>query len=169
MTDNIYLMVMDEKGNKANCKLLRSDQLSEILKKYNNHLKTSFDKILINDKPVELTKTPAQLGLVDGSTIRFAITKPEDRLGSKENEEKLQRRITELEHTVATLHNRIAEEEQKSLCSICIEHPKDTIIFPCLHLSYCNACLTTILSRNSSCPTCRTHVSGTLKINIGVS
>jgi hypothetical protein len=169
----LLILLLVKKGNKANCKLLRGDQLSEILKKYNNHLKTNFDKILVNDKPVELTKTPAQVHLYNDQHTPYclfhssmftskcyvvdysypfnyslvlwrgapfvlllyvlffhisthkeiysyviviqtpSVEKKVIIVNNKENEERLQKRVSELELQVHSLQNRLAEEEHK--------------------------------------------------------
>jgi len=152
----------------------------DILNKYNKHLKTAFDTIEINEKSVDLNKTPAQLGLVDGSALKLAVrsvsagvdqkklSQLEDALrASQEALKASQAKITELETKVSKLQTKVSEEEQKTFCDICLERSRDSLIFPCLHFAYCNVCLSS--SKITSCPSCRTHIAGVLKIRVGVS
>jgi len=176
---SIILSVIDGQGNKANCKLFRNDKLVDILNKYNKHLKTAFDTIEINDKSVDLNKTPAQLGLSDGSALKLAVKNANASVDQKklsQLEEALrasqdalkasQAKITELETKVSQLQAKVSEEEQKTCCDICLERARDSLIFPCLHFAYCNVCLST--SKVTACPSCRTHIAGVLKIRVGV-
>jgi len=74
MTDSsntIQIIVIDEKGNKSNCKLYRNEKLSEILKKYNSRVATNFDAIMFAHSLIPLHKTPAQLGLHEGDILEF--------------------------------------------------------------------------------------------------
>jgi len=231
----IQIIVVDEKGTKANCKLYRTERLSEILRKYNSRLHTSYDAIMINNIPVQLTQTPALLGLEDGQVLKFCKTNSSasssassspasfasstsststvpsnlssqprvlstlangtgissSLLGSFVEDEiererdrvpKLEQRVAMLEMELETttqrnellqtqilnLENKLTEEQEKTQCRICFDRYRDTVIFPCLHFSYCFKCLEDLTQRNTrECPTCRAHISGSLRMQIG--
>ncbi|CAM6089100.1 unnamed protein product [Calypogeia fissa] len=74
----------------------------------------------------------------------------------------------ELETSQRLVQKNLDEESEKSLCQICFEAPKDSIAFPCLHLSFCNACLESHRAQNRTCPMCRTNISGVLKCVISI-
>ena len=44
------------------------------------------------------------------------------------------------------------------LCQICMDARIDTLLLPCMHVLYCEACLVTC----QDCPTCRTPIRGRL-------
>ncbi|MCO5595621.1 hypothetical protein L7F22_049666 [Adiantum nelumboides] len=59
------------------------------------------------------------------------------------------------------LQRQLEEEKDKSICSICHEKPRDTIILPCLHFQYCFGCLLRHREVNSNtCPSCRGPIQG---------
>ncbi|KAL6756031.1 hypothetical protein V8C86DRAFT_1762415, partial [Haematococcus lacustris] len=54
-------------------------------------------------------------------------------------------------------------------CAICMEHPRDTILIPCMHLILCHACADALMSNekaatNKCCPMCRTEVDYVLEV-----
>jgi len=212
----IQIIVVDEKGTKANCKLYRTEKLSEILRKYNSRLHTGYDSIMINNVPVPLTQTPAMLGLEDGQVLKFCKTSPtvsstststgtngasqtprtstltsgtgvsssllgpipieadertkhlEQRITALESELEMANQRTELlQSQVISLENKVTEEQEKTQCRICFDRYRDTLIFPCLHFSYCFKCLEDLVAQRArECPTCRGHISGTLRMQI---
>lgn len=96
------------------------------------------------------------------------------------NVEKLQQRVAALEaeltqktetfqNQIVNLEARLSEEQEKNQCRICFDRERDTLIFPCLHFAYCGKCLEEHNHRGKECPSCRTHISGVLKLKIGVS
>jgi len=219
LAQTITVVVVDEKGVKANCKLYRTERLAEILKKYNSRLHTTYDSIMIDNAPISLAQTPALLGLEDGQVLQFCKTSPAPGLttsallgpvasssapvptlarsltatstttssmvgpvkGEADRVAKLEQRLSTLETDLTTannrnellqsklvsLENKLTEEQEKTQCRICFDKYRDTLIFPCLHFSYCYHCLEELTKRGRECPTCRGHISGTLLMKIG--
>jgi len=227
-SSTIQITVVGEKGTKANCKLYRNEKLSDILKKYNHRIHTQYDGIMINGAPVQLFKTPAQLGLLDGHILQFyrtpsaaapvaatsnavvtttvsssiptvvatvvsslssssassssssssssSFTTPAEATAEIS---RLQQRVMTLEadfankkialeDKVMAVEARLSEEQEKTQCRICFERDRDTVIFPCLHFNYCSKCLEELSHRSHECPSCRSHISGTLKLQIQI-
>ncbi|CAM6104084.1 unnamed protein product [Calypogeia fissa] len=73
-----------------------------------------------------------------------------------------------LKTVLETIQNNLVEEQEKKLCLICLESPKDAICMPCLHSGYCFRCLEEHRKRSRTCPTCRTILSGVLLSDIGI-
>jgi len=218
----IQIVVVDERGSRANCKLYKGEKLSEILKKYNTQLHTNYDTIMLNNSPIPLHQTPALLGLDDGQTLQFCKSAPQVAptnpftsstynkrmttpnlttsmvsVSSKDNipamidtngnsgkaktPESTEQKISNLEkdleianskclllqNQVVNLENKLSEEQEKTQCRICFERHRDTVIFPCLHFSYCGVCLDGVLKQHHECPSCRGRIAGTLHIQIG--
>lgn len=58
------------------------------------------------------------------------------------------------------LHKQHKELEERTLCMICHDLPRDTFVLPCLHFLYCFSCLSKHSSSNNSCPSCRRSILG---------
>ncbi|KAI5060654.1 hypothetical protein GOP47_0025074 [Adiantum capillus-veneris] len=77
-------------------------------------------------------------------------------LKSSYNEEK-----TALLATQRALERELEDEKDKSICCVCHEKPRDTVILPCLHFQYCFGCLLRHREVNSNtCPSCRGPIQG---------
>lgn len=62
---------------------------------------------------------------------------------------------------LSDLKRQLEEEREKSICGVCQEKPRDTIVLPCLHFQYCFSCLLRHREANSNtCPTCRGPIQG---------
>lgn len=53
------------------------------------------------------------------------------------------------------LKNRLLEEQDKRLCVICQDQPKNIMLLPCKHLCMCMNCCLTLQYNDNSCPICR--------------
>ena len=86
--------------------------------------------------------------------------------------ESLRAYIRDLE---AQLEVMQAKEEMR-LCHICMDAPQDVTLFPCLHAMFCSSCIKpgaswtpgSPVSGVSSCPICRTPLSGALVMRLGM-
>ena len=62
--------------------------------------------------------------------------------------------------------NRIEEElhqaGQANRCCICLDSPHDAQLLPCMHNTFCKACLERHLQADKTCPVCRAAVRGML-------
>lgn len=67
-----------------------------------------------------------------------------------------------LDHVAMTAN--FEKEREKSLCQICMEAPKDTIYFPCLHLVACFSCSEKHRKRRKPCHTCWATVQSRLQL-----
>lgn len=75
---------------------------------------------------------------------------------------------TELAHTVADLENeqRGTDGEamgdfDRRLCVVCFDGERDTVLFPCRHLSLCGNCAGRVMRDQGRCPVCREMVRTT--------
>lgn len=82
---------------------------------------------------------------------------------------KLQRDSVSLQNQLETLNIELGQERERSLCNICFDKPRDTLVFSCLHLHFCSACLQKHQERTNTCPTCRSFISGKLICNLSIS
>lgn len=64
-----------------------------------------------------------------------------------------------LENELDALKITLGHEKEKSLCTICFDRPRDTLIFSCLHLQFCSSCLRKHEERTNKCPACRGVIS----------
>ncbi|CAM6100762.1 unnamed protein product [Calypogeia fissa] len=73
-----------------------------------------------------------------------------------------------LQTQVDSLKIDLGREREKSLCNICFDKPRDTLVFSCLHLHFCSSCLQKHQERTNTCPTCRGFISGKLICNVSI-
>jgi hypothetical protein len=59
--------------------------------------------------------------------------------------------------SVITSLEKLKSSFENSLCDICYERPKQTVLFPCNHYVCCYICMQKILF-NSKCPICRAEI-----------
>jgi hypothetical protein len=45
------------------------------------------------------------------------------------------------------------------LCIACVTTPRDTCVYPCKHIAYCQTCADVALAANRACPLCRAFVT----------
>lgn len=82
---------------------------------------------------------------------------------------KLHTETINLQDQLHTLKVELGQEREKSLCNICFDNPRDTLVFSCLHLHFCSSCLQKHQERTNTCPTCRGFISGKLVCSVSVS
>jgi ABC-type phosphate transport system auxiliary subunit len=64
--------------------------------------------------------------------------------------------------------------EQATLCHICFEQPRDTVLMPCMHFLYCAGCVRKGVEAAAAgkdggalrCPVCRAPVSGQVVVHL---
>jgi hypothetical protein len=64
--------------------------------------------------------------------------------------------------------------EQATLCQICFEQPRDTVLMPCMHFLYCAGCVRKGVEQAAAgkdggvlrCPVCRAPVSGQVVVHL---
>lgn len=49
-------------------------------------------------------------------------------------------------------------------CIVCMNQPKDTVLFPCCHLQLCNYCSRKIIKTTNKCPICRLNITSSVKV-----
>lgn len=81
---------------------------------------------------------------------------------------KLQTDTVLLHNELDSLRIELGREREKSLCNICFDKPRDTLVFSCLHLHFCSSCLQKHQERTNTCPTCRGFISGKLVCDVSV-
>ncbi|KAG2789105.1 hypothetical protein PC129_g22001 [Phytophthora cactorum] len=50
-------------------------------------------------------------------------------------------------------------------CIVCAENHRDSVCIPCGHVAGCYDCMRAVTQENSSCPVCRAHVDGVVRIH----
>jgi SNF2 family DNA or RNA helicase len=70
----------------------------------------------------------------------------------------LKTKIASVEEQMKTFKERI-DSLATELCPICYDEPSNTTMTPCCHRIFCGACMLTCLTRQPSCPMCRTQIS----------
>ncbi|KAI5060695.1 hypothetical protein GOP47_0025115 [Adiantum capillus-veneris] len=78
----------------------------------------------------------------------------------QESKRALKRQVREAQEAAQKHHQELQE---KTLCMICHDLPRDTFVLPCLHFLYCFSCLSKHTSSNNSCPSCRRSILGLCK------
>eukprot|EP00708_Paratrimastix_pyriformis_P003000 GAFH01001764.1.p1 GENE.GAFH01001764.1~~GAFH01001764.1.p1 ORF type:complete len:411 (+),score=30.90 GAFH01001764.1:69-1235(+) len=77
-------------------------------------------------------------------------------------------RNSQLEQRVKRIAAELEEEKSRTMCMICMDAHRDTVVMPCMHFLYCHACLTKHQhTGRHTCPACRTPISGLLKCLLG--
>jgi len=86
------------------------------------------------------------------------------------SEAALKAQTGELTHRCSDLQLRVNDLEEARLCTICLEHPRDTVVLPCMHAHFCGGCLrgAGLAAAATTCPTCRGFISGTLAVRLGL-
>jgi hypothetical protein len=106
-----------------------------------------------------------------GSSSSGASSSPEDELQRlRASEAALQAQAGELTHRCSDLQLRVNDLEEARLCTICFEHPRDTVVLPCMHAHFCGGCLrgAGLAAAATTCPTCRGVIAGTLALRLGL-
>lgn len=67
----------------------------------------------------------------------------------------------QLSHENSSMRNSYIDE---SLCVVCLDRRRNTILLPCRHLCVCRYCSYKVRSRNYQCPICREDIDETLSV-----
>ncbi|CAM6119594.1 unnamed protein product [Calypogeia fissa] len=62
------------------------------------------------------------------------------------------------------IQTELERERKKTLCQLCTTLPRDTLYFPCLHLSSCFACSMKYRKRRKTCHSCQTTIKSVLQL-----
>ena len=106
-----------------------------------------------------------------GSSSPGASSSPDVELRRlRASEASLRVQTGELMHRCSDLQLRVNDLEEARLCTICLEHPRDTVVLPCMHAHFCGGCLrgAGLAAAATTCPTCRGFISGTLAVRLGL-
>ncbi|CAH0479347.1 unnamed protein product [Peronospora belbahrii] len=73
---------------------------------------------------------------------------------------------TLLQTTVITISSDPNEPEPlvRGRCIVCVENHRDSVCIPCGHVAGCYGCIRAVTQESSSCPVCRAHVDGVVRI-----
>lgn len=74
-----------------------------------------------------------------------------------------EKKIQELRNKLGDLENRVANVVHTS-CPICYDVPQNTTLTPCCRNAFCLACLCECISKNPTCPLCRTKITSASKL-----
>lgn len=101
--------------------------------------------------------------VIDASNLRTSDNDSDDPYS---NVACAQEELISLREEVSRL--RLAREHEV-LCTICYTNKRDTVVCPCLHLMYCNACISRVHEAGSEdgtarCPHCRAQMTATMRI-----
>ena len=105
-----------------------------------------------------------------GSSSAGGSSSPDELRRLRASEAALQAQAGELTHRCSDLQLRVNDLEEARLCTICLEHPRDTVVLPCMHAHFCGGCLrgAGLAAAATTCPTCRGFISGTLAVRLGL-
>jgi len=105
-----------------------------------------------------------------GSSSSGGSSSPDELRRLRASEAALQAQAGELTHRCSDLQLRVNDLEEARLCTICLEHPRDTVVLPCMHAHFCGRCLrgAGLAAAATTCPTCRGVISGTLAVRLGL-
>ncbi|CAG9328323.1 unnamed protein product [Blepharisma stoltei] len=74
-------------------------------------------------------------------------------------------KLYELKEVYGSPTNRNGIDEENQLCSICLEHRRNTIVIPCCHMCLCVRCGNFLRTQiNKKCPICRTEADSLVKV-----
>lgn len=60
-----------------------------------------------------------------------------------------------VEEQIEQLQKELLAEREKHLCIVCLDRPKNIILYPCRHMCICQECCLTLQSQHHGCPLCR--------------
>ena len=63
----------------------------------------------------------------------------------------------------ADMYYELDKDRDIYLCQICVDKPRDTVLFPCRHF-FCEACVNKFETYN--CPCCRADIEGSFQVII---
>eukprot|EP00882_Tetradesmus_deserticola_P010393 GHRQ01010977.1.p1 GENE.GHRQ01010977.1~~GHRQ01010977.1.p1 ORF type:complete len:198 (+),score=105.29 GHRQ01010977.1:42-596(+) len=99
------------------------------------------------------------------------------RLAEQQVQQEVQQRLRH-EAAAAAAQRALREAqdkaEQATLCQICFEQPRDTVLMPCMHFNYCGGCVRKGVEQAAAakgggalrCPVCRAPVSGQVVVHL---
>eukprot|EP00698_Gefionella_okellyi_P025372 TRINITY_DN9259_c0_g1_i2.p1 TRINITY_DN9259_c0_g1~~TRINITY_DN9259_c0_g1_i2.p1 ORF type:complete len:270 (+),score=62.84 TRINITY_DN9259_c0_g1_i2:786-1595(+) len=76
-------------------------------------------------------------------------------------------RVIRMDEKLKASQEQLEDERFKTMCQICMDKPRDTLLLPCVHFLYCSACVSKALAQGG-CPACRTPVSGKLHVKLSL-
>ena len=66
--------------------------------------------------------------------------------------------------TIEDFNEKTNDDEDKKLCSICLDNKKDHLFMPCRHLCICEDCSKKINIKKDKCIICREKIESIIKI-----
>ena len=100
----------------------------------------------------ELKRLKATYEFKSGPDIEYSS--PRAREESLKN---LDDKIKRTEASIKDIHDRI-EGFKDEMCPICYEEPSESLVTPCCSRIFCGKCILNCMTRNTSCPMCRTVI-----------
>lgn len=70
----------------------------------------------------------------------------------------LEDKMKQKEAAIKSIQERI-EGFKQEMCPICYDEPSEAMVTPCCSRVFCGGCILTCLTRNATCPMCRTAIS----------
>jgi len=70
----------------------------------------------------------------------------------------LRQKMDGLREQIKNLRERI-ENYKEEICPICFDEPQNAVINNCCHRIFCAGCILTSLTRQTTCPLCRAHIT----------
>ena len=69
----------------------------------------------------------------------------------------LEEKIKRTEDSIKSIQERI-ERLKEEVCPICYDEPSESLVTPCCSRIFCGVCILTCITRNPTCPMCRTQI-----------
>lgn len=69
----------------------------------------------------------------------------------------LEEKIKRTEDSIKSIHDRI-EGLKNETCPICYDEPSESLVTPCCSRIFCGQCILMCITRNPTCPMCRTNI-----------
>jgi flagellar motor protein MotB len=98
-------------------------------------------------------------------------------LAEQQVQQEVQQRLSQQAAAAAVqqaLKDAQEKVEQATMCQICFEQPRDTVLMPCMHFLYCAGCVRKGVEQAAAgkdggalrCPVCRAPVSGQVVVHL---
>ncbi len=64
------------------------------------------------------------------------------------------------------LQRRLCEQEERTMCVVCLEQARSHVLLPCGHKCLCTTCVETVLGTGADavCPLCRSHIQSAQRV-----
>ncbi|KAI5080500.1 hypothetical protein GOP47_0004440 [Adiantum capillus-veneris] len=126
------------------------------------------DPLVSSPANIKLLQTCAKplMDRLDNAYLNAVVQELQSRIDALEVERAtLVRQMEEVKQQssdeVQKLRKELEEEKQKSICCICMDKARDTVLIPCMHSQFCLSCIIKHQKANgSACPTCRAKLEG---------